>query len=635
MVAASVAFTLAFIGYRFARTPGWHDQRWFWVLCASAGAYAFFDLAVALPVPEWVVILGAKGNLTVLSIHIFAWLVHAHAHLGIAPTVPARVAMGLSGAGVVLSPVGVMFSDKVIHHQVAWLGATFNEPVPTAAGQGLIAVLCLGLMYCIGLYLRAWNSHKDARPYVVSMSLLLAAGINDGLVGTGKVQNAYLLDAAFLPTIGIIGFVLVRRFVNEAKRLDALSTRLDALATSRAGELGRAQEALAIAERLAAVGRLATGVGHEINNPATAVITNLTYLQEALVTRGALPDDTAETLQDSQTAMDRITRVVRQLLHTGRVGESNRIASGPFDVNRVITAALQNARVALGGGPQASVTLDPGLRAIGEPLSLEQILTNLVTNSGQAVQNIGDRGRIEINAERRHGRVIITVSDNGPGMRPDVARRIFEPFFSTKPFGGGTGLGLSVSLGLARAIGADLRIAETSAAGTRMVVDLVEASSPLLVETPLARPATIAGPRRRILLVDDEEPLREPLRALLMDIFDIRLIAGVNEAMDLFRRGETFDAILCDLTLHHGGGAAFWARIRAEAPAHAPRVIFLASGTSDGVSREVLAKEGRPILYKPVDPWAAAEAVKAIIDTVGPVLGQGGHATPIPAPETA
>jgi C4-dicarboxylate-specific signal transduction histidine kinase len=342
-------------------------------------------------------------------------------------------------------------------------------------------------------YARVLRKNPDATAYFAGMLILLGAGINDAVVGSARYSMPYVLDAAFIITVNVIGFVLVRRFVQGAHRLEALSTRLEALVNNRTLELGEAYEALGRAERLAALGRLAAGVAHEINNPAAAVVTNLTYLETIAAKQSSLSKEAMEALRDSHESMERIARIVRQLLDTGRVASSAVKNAHAVNVADAVAEAVQTAHASVAKDLAITVDVSAELAVVGEPLTLGQVLVNLIANAAHAVrpnarESNGRIPRIEVRAVRRtHGtrkpgdkdsgtRVQITVADNGGGMAPDVARRMFEPFFSTKPFGAGTGLGLSVSLGLVRAVGGDIRIAETSDQGTTMMIELLEAA---------------------------------------------------------------------------------------------------------------------------------------------------------------
>jgi len=194
--------------------------------------------------------------------------------------------------------------------------------------------------------------------------------------------------------------------------------------------------------------------------------------------------------------------------------------------------------------------------------------------------------------------VFVSVEDNGSGMSPETQRRVFDPFFTTKGFGKGTGLGLSVSLGLARALGGDISIGKTSGEGTTMVVELVETLSEKMATLPQS--LTRIGIRKRILVVDDERPVRDALRRMLSRSFEVDIAAGSEEALTKIAQ-STFDVVLCDLMMASGGGEALFDKLRAISPDLASRLIFVTGGATDELSKAFLARQTQPILYKPVD----------------------------------
>jgi len=167
---------------------------------------------------------------------------------------------------------------------------------------------------------------------------------------------------------------------------------------------------------------------------------------------------------------------VRRLSGAARLGsvatEARDVPVGPLVRESVRLARARcpgHVRVEEGPGGDLAVLADDGL--------LVQVLVNLVVNGAQAVPS-GRPGRVEVSAARQGSRVIITVEDDGEGMRPEVLERVFEPFFTTKPMGVGTGLGLSISRGLLASIGGELSLVSEPGRGTRALVELPAAAEP-------------------------------------------------------------------------------------------------------------------------------------------------------------
>ena len=232
-------------------------------------------------------------------------------------------------------------------------------------------------------------------------------------------------------------------------------------------EKRRLEVSLAQAEKLAAVGQLAAGVAHEINNPLTAVIANAQLLQRAL--------DNAE-LRDMaaliQQAGERASGVVRELLDLSRQEPLNPEA---VDVNESLRKALAFVQPRLAvGGIQLSFTPQAGLPTVlASAEQLQGVWLNLLINAMDSFQVEG--GEIRVATLSSGTSVFITVSDNGQGIPPEHLGRVFEPFFTTKGPGHGTGLGLSISHSIIRQTGGDIRVESQPGVGTTFIVNLVAA----------------------------------------------------------------------------------------------------------------------------------------------------------------
>ncbi len=612
IIAMTVAACLALLGHHFARLPGWRDQRWFWLLSASASLYTGFNVLAPLDVPPAISRLSAHGNWVSLALNVLSWNLHSAAQFHVTLRRGERILMALVAAVGLLSLVpGLVISDTgLVTH--TWLGVTYRQPPTTLLGSLCALPMYAALLYPFGRFLRAARESAQARRYAFGMLVLGAAGVNDVFAATGRYSLPYLLDFAFLVTVALVWTVLTERFTLATHRLDMLSSQLEGIVAERTRELAKAHEALAQAERLAAIGRLSAGVAHEINNPAAAVVSNLTYLKGEL-SSGTLPSDAVEALNDSLTSMGKVSRIVRQLLDTGRVAASDGSVHSTFDVALAVAHAAQTARAAVDRPLQLTLEV-PSVFVVGDQLMVEQVLVNLIVNGAQAVPAERE-AHVTVRAEGLTNAVRVSVTDNGAGMSDEVARRAFEPFFSTKPFGKGTGLGLSVSLGLAKALGGDLQIVSTSSSGTTM--ELMLRASVRVSSAPPLSIAPRVRPRQRLLIVDDEPMVRESLSRMLSRTFEVEAASGVSDAR-LRTGGSHFDAVLCDVMMDDGGGEAFYGWLRRERPSLAERVIFVTGGVTDAASRRFLDEQAQPVLYKPVDLAAVERAIDQVL------LGQAG-----------
>jgi len=261
--------------------------------------------------------------------------------------------------------------------------------------------------------------------------------------------------------------VLMRRW----RALSALSARLEARLEQRSLELEQAMRALSRTERLATVGRLASGVAHDINNPAAAVSGNLEYVLEWRARGGELPDDAAEALTDARDGVRRIVDIVRKLL-AGTKAARQEDAKG-FPVAGAVAAAADRARAGLRREVDLVVEPPAQLSALGSAALVEQVLVDLAKNGVDAIPE-GRAGSVRISAVKEATKVLVRVRDDGIGMDEATVARLFEPFFTTGPVGKGTGLSLAVSLALLRSIGGDLRIESERGRGTTATI-LLEA----------------------------------------------------------------------------------------------------------------------------------------------------------------
>ena len=212
-------------------------------------------------------------------------------------------------------------------------------------------------------------------------------------------------------------------------------------------------------ERMAAIGRLAAGVAHEVGNPLAATLGYIEFLADP---RSGLAEDQRELLARIQQQTERIQRIVGQLLDysrpTAREPEAVSLARAAEELADTLAADSQVREV------QVAVSGDPTLRALADPGQLAQVLLNLGLNAARAARESDVvEPRIAIRVGDHEGGSWIEVQDNGPGVPEEVRAQVFEPFFTTRKAGEGTGLGLAISQGLIEGMDGSLTLLATDA----------------------------------------------------------------------------------------------------------------------------------------------------------------------------
>ena len=241
-------------------------------------------------------------------------------------------------------------------------------------------------------------------------------------------------------------------------------------------ELEETQKQLVQAEKIASLGRLAAGVAHEINNPLAGVLIYADILMKELKGKEQLRKDLEEII--SQTL--RCKQIVARLLEFSRQSLDERVL---FDINEIIGHCVELLQhQSLFHNVEIIQELESDLpHILGNPGELEQVFTNLMLNATDAMEG---KGRITIGSasEQKTKQVILTFSDTGPGISPEVKEKIFEPFFTTKPVGVGTGLGLSIVYGVIQRHGGSIEVSPTPDTGTTFIIRLPMQSTELIPE---------------------------------------------------------------------------------------------------------------------------------------------------------
>jgi two-component system NtrC family sensor kinase len=268
---------------------------------------------------------------------------------------------------------------------------------------------------------------------------------------------------------------------------------------------------------------------------------------------------------------------------------------------------------------QLTLRLAPDLPEVhADADRLGQLVLNLMVNAQQALVSVPAPRELAIEtgfAPAQDGgkaQLWLRVCDNGPGVPPEVRERIFDPYFTTKGEGAGTGLGLPVSRSVARDHGGEL-VLDDSARGAcfRLLLPIEAAPLPMPPATPAAAPA--APVSQRVLVVDDEPEIVDLVRAMLEGA-GYEVATAESGALALEMLGEVnFDAIVSDLRMPDMDGAALWREVKARWPALAQRLLFVTGDTLSPGARRFLADAGCPSLDKPFAKADLLARVKALL----------------------
>lgn len=419
------------------------------------------------------------------------------------------------------------------------------------------------------------------------------------VIGLSADGREVPLEAAASTLTGAEGTldILVLRDLSERRRAESEREQL--------------QARLAQSLRMEALGRLVSGVAHELNNPLAAI---LTFSEQLLAEQPT--GESAGPLGTIREQARRARAIVRDLLTFVRRREERReVAEIRVLVDRTVRALetdLSRQRVRL------MVEVEQGLPPLTcDPPALEQVLTNLLDNAARAAPG----GTVELRVFGRHGGLGIEVEDSGPGIPAQHLARIFEPFFTTRGTGEGTGLGLSVSLGIVQQHGGELWAENRDPGpGARFVAWLPlgapSASGPGQSGRWTTGTVPDTEPGGTVLIIDDEAAVRASLRRY----FERRGWL-VEEAADgttglgrllATRPGNLFDLVICDLRMPGLSGKEVHHWISSARPELLSRLVFASGDTASPETAAFLSSIPCPVLEKPFELSELAAVVARI-----------------------
>ncbi len=392
--------------------------------------------------------------------------------------------------------------------------------------------------------------------------------------------------------------------VSPAQLVQFEGTPAKLVITRDVTERNKMQTQLMVSDRMASVGTMAAGVAHEINNPLATVLANVDLALRDVHDVGVRPgakEELVEELRDAREGVERVRQIARDLKVFSRGDEEVR---GPVDVRRALESSLRMGWNEIRHRARLVKDFAPVPQVDANESRLGQVFLNLVVNAAQAIPE-GQTDRNEIRVKTftdPQGRAVIDISDTGPGIAPDVMKRLFTPFFTTKPVGQGTGLGLSICQRIVTTLGGEITLSSEVGQGTTARVVLPAAKLLEPTATAASPDAHNAARRGHVLVIDDEPMVALAVRRTLQSEHDVTMCQSATEALRLVDSGIKFDVILCDLMMPQVTGIDFFRIVSQRAPEQAARVIFLTGGAFTPRARAFLDETGNQRMEKPFDP---------------------------------
>jgi PAS domain S-box-containing protein len=375
---------------------------------------------------------------------------------------------------------------------------------------------------------------------------------------------------------------------------------------------------LAQAQKMEAIGTLAGGIAHDFNNILSSII-GYTELSMDNARQGSrLVDHLNEVLSAGMRAKE----LVRQILTFARQTDEQ---LNPIQIDSIAKEVLKFMRSSIPSTIEIRKEITEVAPILGSPIQAHQILMNLCTNAIQAMEKEGGTLCVQIKdttigndtdpstRRPRPGAYIkVSVSDTGSGIPPEVIDSIFEPYFTTKPPGEGTGMGLALVHGIVESYGGLIQVDSVPGEGTRF--DLWLPATTNGSTSRLADIGEVPGGNERILLVDDEAAIVEVVGSILKRLgYTVTALNDSMAALNQFRGNpDTFDLVITDMTMPHMTGdklAAAMLELRPELP------IILCTGYSKGITEVKAEMIGiKALVFKPIAKVELANLVRTVLD---------------------
>jgi signal transduction histidine kinase/CheY-like chemotaxis protein len=447
-----------------------------------------------------------------------------------------------------------------------------------------------------------WPASRAVRQGEACLDATLTIELPDG------AQKTVIESAVPLRSLAgeVVGAILVSQDVSDRRAAD------DALRQS--------EDRLRHAQKMEAVGQLAGGIAHDFNNLLTGILSYVELIQGEL-----RPDDPIRAdLDQIRHTGERAAALTRQLLAFSR---RQVLQPRVLSLHAVVSELEPMLRRLLGPVVALEVATDPALAPVlADPSQLEQVLVNLAVNARDAMPSggtvtistaniqLGAADDARANGVRAGAYVTLSVGDTGVGMDVPTQARIFDPFFSTKPTGHGSGLGLSTVYGIVEQSGGHIAVESAPAQGATFTIFLprhegAEAAPPAMPDR-----RRLPGGQETLLLVEDEAAVRSSVRRLLEKHgYTVIEARHGQDALTLMESGAApIDMVVTDLVMPEMGGRELVERLRARQPAL--KVLFMSGYSELAVAGNGVMPQGSGFVEKPFTVEQLIRRTREILD---------------------
>ena len=365
-------------------------------------------------------------------------------------------------------------------------------------------------------------------------------------------------------------------------------------------------------EKFAAMGQMMAGAAHELNNPLTAILGVTDLLRER-----ATDDGTRRQIDIVLQQARRAAAIVQNLLALAVPSGQKR---GRIKIDELVRKVIDSQQKSL---RQRNIRVDvavaePLPEVEGDPRLLTQVFVNILLNAEQAISAVRESGTIRISLSQSDSHLLVAFTDDGPGISQEIIDKIYDPFFTTKRPGGGSGLGLTICLGVIKDHGGRIEAESPHGSGATFRIYL-----PAVVEKPShaaaavgarkAAPSSSALQGHKLLIVDDEESIREIVQeGLSARGMNVETAGSSEEALSILA-SNFFEVVLCDFNLPGLNGEELFDRLRTQAGGPTPRFVFMTGDLLNPSTIAAFAARGAHVLQKPFHVAALATLLTELL----------------------